>query len=76
MTPAASVPFFRRYRVLSIMVLVLTVVSIIQINSGGIGKKSHGGTHHFNWRVPERRGVCRDAAGSLHLQGLQRGAFR
>jgi hypothetical protein len=38
MTAAASVPLFRRYRVLSIMVLVLTVVSIIQINSGGIGK--------------------------------------
>jgi hypothetical protein len=38
MTAAASLPFFRRYRVLSTMVLVLTVVSIIQIGSGGIGK--------------------------------------
>lgn len=38
MTPAAPLTLFSRYRVLSIMVLVLTVVSIIQINSGGIGK--------------------------------------
>ena len=36
---AGSMLFFSRYRVLSIMVLVLTVVSLIQIQSGGIGKK-------------------------------------
>ena len=38
MTAAASFPLFGRYRVLSIMVLVLTVVSLVQIQSGGIGK--------------------------------------
>ena len=39
MTAAASQPFFGRYRILWTMVLVLTVVSLIQIQSGGIGKK-------------------------------------
>lgn len=39
MTAATSQPFFGRYRILWTMVLVLTVVSLIQIQSGGIGKK-------------------------------------
>jgi hypothetical protein len=38
MTTAASLPLFLRYRVLSSMLLVLIVVSVIQIDSGGIGK--------------------------------------